>query len=373
MRQSIRLGTYRGVPIGIHWSVVVIFGLVSWELADIVFPGAYAGTRVEFWIAAIVASVLFFCSLLAHEVSHAVVAKRHGVAVSSITLWLFGGVAQLGGEALTPGADFRIAAAGPGTSLLLVGAFAALQGVLNAIGVHGLIGAVASWLWKINLLLAAFNLIPAAPLDGGRILRSGIWRRSGDRTRATVLAARVGRVFGIILVAAGFFLFVTYDDIYGLWPAFLGWFLFTAARAEEGAALARRGLEGMRVGDVMTPHPPAIASSTSVADLVHRHLPWYRTDAVAVVGPTGWLEGILPIERVQHLPPLAHADTPIANLAFPIANVPVARPWEPVQELLQRMAAAGGLPAVVLDENNRLAGIVTPANLDRSLQMSGRA
>jgi len=371
MRQSIRLGTYKGVPIGIHWSVVVIFGLVTWELADIVFPGSYAGTRTEFWVAALIASVLFFGSLLAHELSHAVVARRHGVAVNSITLWLFGGVAQLGGEALTPGADFRIAAAGPGTSLVLVGLFAAFQGLLSGFGVHGLITAVPSWLWRINLLLAGFNLIPAAPLDGGRILRSGLWRRSGDRTRATVIAARVGRVFGIVLVAAGVFIFITYDDAFGLWPAFLGWFLFAAARAEEGAAIARRGLEGLRVGDVMTAQPPAIASSITVAELVHHHLPWYRTDAVAVVGPTGWLEGILPLDRIRHLPPLSHADTHIGELAVPIAQVPVARPWEPVQELLQRMAAADGAPAVVLDENNRLAGIVTAANLDRSAQMSG--
>jgi len=371
VRQSIRLGTYRGVPVGVHWSVAVIFGLVTWELADIVFPGSYVGTRATYWVAALVASVLFFGSLLAHEISHAVVARRHGVAVRSITLWLFGGVAQLGGEALTPGADFRIAAAGPGTSLLLVGVFAGVQGLMSAVGVHGLVAAVPSWLWKINLLLAAFNLIPAAPLDGGRILRSGLWMRSHDRNRATFTAARVGSGFGILLIAVGFALFVRYDNLYGLWPAFLGWFLFTAARAEEGVAKVRRGLQGLRVADVMTPHPPAIASSTTVAELVHHHLPWYRTDAVAVVGSTGWLEGILPLERINSVPPLSHADTRIGQLEIPIAAVPVARPEEPVEDLLQKMSEAGGSPAVVLDASNRLAGIVTAGNLDRTLHTAG--
>jgi Zn-dependent protease len=371
VKQSIRLGTYAGIPVGVHWSVAVIFGLVTWELADIVFPSAYGGTRATYWVAALVAAMLFFGSLLAHEVSHAVVARHHGVAVRSITLWLFGGVAQLGGEALTPGADFRIAAVGPGTSLLLVGAFAAVQALMNGAGVHGLAEAVPSWLWKMNLLLAAFNLIPAAPLDGGRILRAGLWLRSGDRTRSTVIAARVGRGFGIVLVVVGIAFFVGYNDVYGLWPAFLGWFLFVAARAEESAALVRRGLQDLRVENVMTAQPPAIASSTTVAELVHRHLPWYRTDAVAVVGPTGWLEGILPLERIRALPPLSHADTRIGDLAVPILAVPVARPEEPVQDLLQRMTAAGGAPAVVLDSHNRLAGIVTPANVDRAVQLSG--
>lgn len=367
VRQSIRLGTYGGVPVGVHWSVAVIFALVTWELAEVLLPGSYPGTRSAYWAAAVVAAVLFFASLLAHEVSHAVVARRFGIKVRSITFWLFGGVAQLGSEALTPSADFRIAAAGPAVSLLLVGVFAAAQWVLTSAGAHGLVLAVPMWLWEMNLLLAVFNLVPAAPLDGGRILRAGIWWRSGNRTRASVLAARVGRAFGIVLIALGAVLFVYYDELYALWPAFLGWFLFTAARSEERVALLRQGLEGVKVGDVMTVLPPALPSSTSVAELVHRHLPWYRVDAVAVVGPTGWLEGILPLDRVQQVPPLAHADTPIGSLAYPIGSVPVGRPDEPLQELLQRMADAEGLPAVILDTNNRLAGIVTAHDVNRSI------
>jgi Zn-dependent protease len=371
VKQSIRLGTYAGVPVGVHWSVAVIFGLVSWELAHFEFPGTYAGTTTTYWVAAVVTALFFFASLLAHEVSHAVVARRHGVAVRSITLWLFGGVAELGDEARTPGDDFRIAAVGPGTSFLLVGVFAAVQALMSGVGVHGLVEGVPSWLWKINLLLAGFNLIPAAPLDGGRILRAGLWRHSGDRTRAAVVAAKVGRVFGILLIVLGIALYVLYEDIYGLWPAFLGWFLFVAARAEENATLIRRGLQDLRVGEVMTPQPPAISSSITVAELVHQHLPWYRTDAVAVIGPTGWLEGVLPLERIETLPPLSHADTRIGDLAVPIASAPVARLDQPVHDVLQQMAAAGGAPAVVLDADNRLAGILTLANIDRTVRLGG--
>jgi Zn-dependent protease len=371
VRQSVRLGKYAGVPVGIHWSVAVIFGLVTWELAHLEFPATYAGTTTAYWVAALVTALFFFGSLLAHEVSHAVVARRHGVAVRSITLWLFGGMAELGGEAHTPAADFKIAAAGPGTSFLLVGVFGAVEALMSVAGVHGLVEGVPSWLWKINLLLAAFNLIPAAPLDGGRILRAGLWSRSGDRTRADVIAARVGRAFGIVLVVLGVAFYVGSGDIYALWPAFLGWFLYAAARAEENASLIKRGLRDLRVGEVMTPQPPAIASSTTVAELVHHHLPWYRTDVVAVTGPTGWLEGVLPLERIETLPPLSHADTRIGDLAVPIASAPVARSDQPVQDVLQQMAAGGGVPAVVLDSNNRLAGILTLADIDRTVRLGG--
>ena len=187
---SFRLGRIAGIPVGVNWSVVVIFGLLTWELAAFVFPSTYGGTRAAYWVWAVVAAALFFVSLLAHEASHAVVARHFGVGVQSITLWLFGGVALLEGEALTPGADFTIAAVGPGMSILLAAVFGALQVVLEHLGVRGLVVSVASWLWEINLLLAAFNLIPAAPLDGGRILRSGLWRAWRDRDRAAVLAAR---------------------------------------------------------------------------------------------------------------------------------------------------------------------------------------
>ncbi len=210
MKQSIRLGRIGGVPVGVHWSVAVVFGLVTWELAAIVLPDTYGGgAHPAYLAAAVVAATLFLASLLAHEGSHAVAARRHGVGVRSITLWLFGGVAQLEGEAHTPGADFTIAAVGPATSVVLAGAFAAAQQLLEHAGAHGLVVDVASWLWQINLLLAGFNLIPAAPLDGGRILRAGLWRITGNRARASVLAARAGIGFGAVLIGLGLFELLT--------------------------------------------------------------------------------------------------------------------------------------------------------------------
>jgi Zn-dependent protease len=349
-----------------HWSVAVIFGLVTWQLATIAFPDAYGtGTRPVYWVAAAAAAVLFFGSLLAHEGSHAVVARRNGIGVRSITLWLFGGVAQLEGEARTPGADFRIAVVGPAMSVALAGAFGAVQFVLERAGAHGLVVDVPTWLWEVNLLLAAFNLIPAAPLDGGRILRAGIWRAGHDRTRAAVLAARAGLGFGVILIGLGLVEFARGATM-GLWPAFLGWFLLTAARAEEAGARARGAIEGVSVGTVMIAHPPVVDGATTVAEVMARHIPWWHGGAAAVVGPTGWLSGVVTVGQVAGVAPEARATTRVGDVAVPIAAVPVGRPDEPAPDLLGRIEAAGGRPAVVLDADNRLAGIVTLDDVARA-------
>lgn len=367
MKQSIRLGRIGGVPVGVHWSVAVVFGLVTWELAAIVLPDTYGGgARPSYLAAAVVAATLFLASLLAHEGSHAVAARRHGVGVRSITLWLFGGVAQLEGEAHTPGADFTIAAVGPATSVVLAGGFAAAQQLLERAGAHGLVVDVASWLWQINLLLAAFNLIPAAPLDGGRILRAGLWRITGNRARASVLAARAGIGFGTVLIGLGLFELLT-GNTFGLWPAFLGWFLFMAARAEGEAAQQRGGVEGLAVGAVMVPQPPLVPSAMTVAELLAGPVHWwYGREVAAVVGPTGWLAGVVTLERIGRVPADEQMTTRVGDIAERIEAAPVGRPEEAMPILLGRMYAAGGRPAVVLDAANRLAGIVTLDDVERA-------
>jgi Zn-dependent protease len=367
MRQSIRLGRIGGVPVGVHWSVAFIFGLVTWELATSAFPDAYGtGAHPAYWVAGGVAAALFFLSLLAHEGSHAVAARRHGVGVRSITLWLFGGVAVLEGEAPNPGADFTIAAVGPGMSVALAGAFAATQLLLEHAGAHGLVVGVCSWLWQINLLLAGFNLIPAAPLDGGRILRAGLWRATGNRTHASVLAARAGVGFGVVLIGLGLVEFATGSPI-GLWSLFLGWFLFAAARAEGDAARHLGGIDGLAVGSVMAPHPPVVPSAMSVAALLAGPVLWWNGhEAAAVVGSTGWLEGVVTLERVAAVPVGEQTATRVGDVAERIETIPVGRPEEAMSVLLARMYDAGGRPAVVLDPANQLAGIVTLDDVERA-------
>jgi Zn-dependent protease/CBS domain-containing protein len=364
MRQNIRLGSIAGIEVGLNWSVVVILALFAWELGLYVLPARPGHASASDWIAGIVGALVLLASVLLHEVSHAVVARHNDVKVRSITLFVFGGVAQLEGEAHTPGADFRIAAAGPATSLALAGAFGAAQAVLTSLGLHGLPVATLSWLWQINLLLAVFNLVPGAPLDGGRILRALLWRRSGDRLRSSVQAAHAGRIVGLLLGILGLLAFVSTGSIIGLWPALIGFFVYTAARAEERFTRMQGSVAGLTVGQVMTVQPPAVHSNMSVAD-VAAILLRSRCDALTVTDQTGRPAGVVTSQAVKSTPNDRRARLTAADVAISAADLPTASVHEPVTALLDRMMAKQGNPALVFDAQDRLVGIVTISDIDR--------
>jgi Zn-dependent protease len=251
--RGIRVGTLVGIPIRLNWSLLAIFSLVSWGLAVSAYPELAPGYRSgEYWAAAVITGILFFTSLLAHELSHSVVAVRLGIKVRDITLWLFGGVSRIEGEAHTPRDEMKIAIAGPATSAAIAVAGVTGANLLAAAGAPPLLANCALWLGAINALLAVFNMVPAAPLDGGRILHAWLWHRRGDRTSAGISATRAGGVFGWLLATVGIVEFVTIDTVGGLWFIVLGWFLITAAKAEETQYKIERDLAGVRVRDVMT-------------------------------------------------------------------------------------------------------------------------
>jgi len=364
MRQTIKLGTWFGIPVGMNWSMLLLIALFAWELAEYEFPKHAGHANGADWAAGVIGAIVLLLSLIAHELSHSLVARHNGVAVRSITLFLFGGVSQLEGEAHTPAADFRIAAVGPATSVVAAGVFGAAQALASWAGAHGLPVATLRWLWEINLVLAAFNMIPAAPLDGGRVLRAALWRRWGDQLRASVAAARAGVGFAVLLIVFGVLAFL-YIGLTGLWAVLIGFFLYSAARGEEQYAQVRETLVNLLVWQVMTPHPPAVPGRTTVADLVSRYLWHYRGDAVAVTDDGGMLAGIVTAEAVRSVPPGRQHDVTVAHIALPLDAVPVGRQEEPMNALLERMAAHEGHPALVLDDENRLAGIVTLSDVQR--------
>jgi len=237
VRPSIPLGRIAGIKVGINLSVFLIVVILVSALTTGQLPAAFPDrSNTAYVIAAIIAAVLFLASLLAHELAHALVARRNGIEVESIVLWLLGGVAQLRGEAKTPGADFRIAIVGPLTSLGLAIGFGLSAGGLGLLGATGLPSGVLAYLAATNAMLAVFNLIPAAPLDGGRVLRAALWRWRGVRQTAAVNAARAGRVLGFVLIALGVLQVVTGSRLGGVWLALLGWFVVSAATAEERQA-----------------------------------------------------------------------------------------------------------------------------------------
>ena len=367
MQEDIRLGTIDDIPIGVNWSIVLIFVLVVWELSELVLPGYHPHDAVAtYWIVGTAATVLFFASLLAHEVSHAILARRNGVGVRRITFWLFGGVSELEGDALTPGADFRIAAVGPLTSFVLAVVFAGVGALIRP---WGLVSSAAGWLAWMNALLGAFNMIPAAPLDGGRVLRALLWRRGGDHARATVSAARVGQGFAYLLVTVGVLEFLTVS-IGGLWFVFLGWFLLSAARAEENSATIDATLTNVRIRDVMTPQPTTFSSSTTVADLLDTHLQHIHFSSFPLVGGDHQLEGLATVGRIRRLPAHLRSSTRLIDVACPIAEVPVGSPEELLTSLLARMQSSVDGRALVLDHAGHLVGIVSPSDVTRFLQLS---
>ncbi len=285
MTSSITLGRIAGIRIGIHWSWLVVFGLITWSLATAVFPDQNPGLGDSTYIVmAVVAAVLFFTSLLLHELGHAFQARREGMEIDGITLWLFGGVAQFRGMFPTAGAEFRIAIAGPLVSLVLGAGFV---GIAVAIAGVEEVDGIAAWLGYINLALLVFNLLPALPLDGGRVLRSALWAARSDFSWATRVAAAIGRAFGALFIAGGLALFFFESGTSGLWLAFLGWFLFGAASEEARYAHVHRAFSGLRVRDLMIPAPTAIAPGQTIGELMDGVVWTDRQDAYPVVDGGG--------------------------------------------------------------------------------------
>lgn len=370
MEESVRLGRIAGIRVGVNWSVLVVFWLIGWSLAAVVFPEQVPGrSPVAYWTAGAGTAVLFFGSLLAHELGHAVLARRAGLGVEGITLWLFGGVAKLTGEAADPNTEARIAGVGPLISLAVAAGAMLVAAVVAATGLSRLVEAAFGWLAGINLVLALFNLVPAAPLDGGRVLRALLWRRTGDRLRAALAAARMGRLVGGLLIAVGLIQFAVQASLGGLWFAFLGWFLLSAARAEETSARLREGLAGIRVRDVMTPDPVVGPGWLTVEAFLQDYVLRHRCSAFPVRSFDGALVGVVTLARLKTVPAAHRATTRIEAVMCPLAEVPVAAPGELLLDLLPRRSGCSDGRVLVL-QDGRLVGIISPSDIARTLDLA---
>lgn len=370
MNETLRLGHIAGVRIGVNWTVLVIFTLVLVGLSAGRFPLTHPDE--EPWAYAVaggIAAVLFFLSLLAHELAHAVVATRNGIGVEGITLWLFGGVARLRDEAADPGTDLRVAGVGPLVSLLLGAGFAGLALLASGLGLEGLAIGVLGWLAVINVVLAVFNLVPASPLDGGRILRALLWRRRGDRTSAAVTAARAGRTFGLVLIGLGIAEIVFVPGFGGLWLVLLGWFVMTAAGAEEQHARLQHSLGGVRVGDVMTDDVVTVPGRLSVADLLDDYVWRHRFNSFPVVDEQGRPVGLVTLNRIKDVAVDQRALTAVERISYPLDDVPHVSPTQQLTDLLVQMGAGADRRVLVLD-GERVVGIVSPVDVARSLELA---
>jgi Zn-dependent protease len=367
MNETIRLGKIAGVKVGLNWSLLVILLLITLGLAGGRFPALYPDREPAAYVmAGVVAGMLFIASILAHEVGHAVVARHNGIEVEGITLWLFGGVARLGGEAQDPGVELRVAGIGPLISILIAAAAGAAALLLDGLGAPGLVVGVAAWLGTINLVLAIFNLVPAAPLDGGRILGALLWRRHGDAARARATAARGGRLFGFFLIVVGLVQFVGGAGIGGLWLVLIGWFLVNVARAEEASAEIKGVLGDLRVIDIMSTDPFIVPPDLTVAEFVDDHLFRHRFSAFPIGRDPDSVEGLVTLSHLKRVPTDRRARMTLRQVASPVADVAVG-PDEAVTELIARLD--GDRRALVVDDG-RVIGIVSPTDIVRTLELA---
>lgn len=365
-RSSIRLGRIFGIPVGLDWSLLVIAGLLTVSLAAERFPDQFPGEPTgAYWVVGLATAGLFFASVLAHELAHSVVARRHGVGVEGITLWMLGGVAKLDGESPSPRAEFLISAAGPGTSLAFAGLFAAGAVGLNGLGAPELLASALAWLAVINGILAAFNLIPAAPLDGGRILASLLWFHHHDRHRAVATAANVGVVFGWGLVGAGGAGWLAGLGFGGLWTALIGWFVVSAARAEREMARGRMAFGDVRVGDVMTPDPPRARGWLTVDEFLRDDAPLLRDRVVVVERFDGAIAGLANVEQLRSVPPFDAGTRRVLDHTVQLPAIRTAEPDDKLADVAVR-PVRGPSESILVFEGDRLVGIVTPADLERA-------
>ena len=368
MGNSIPIGRIAGFPVKVNWSVLVILWLFAWSLASML-PGVVPGySSAIYWLAGVCGAVVLLASLLAHELAHAVVARRAGVEVVDVTLWMFGGVTRMSAEAKTPKTAFRIAVAGPATSLILAALFAGLAAGLRGLGAEPIVVAVAWWLAGINLLLGLFNLLPGAPLDGGRVMRAYLWRRYGDPVRAGVGAARAGRVVAFLLIALGLVEFLTGSLVSGVWLAFIGWFMFAAAQQEEAQTLTRHSMVGVRVADVMTAHPHTAPAWITVESFIEDYLLRDRHSAYPVEDRDGSILGLITLAQLRGVSGSQRQTTLIREIAIPLSRVTTASPDEPVTALLERLTPEGGDRALVVD-SGVVVGIITARDLTQLIDV----
>jgi Zn-dependent protease len=375
---SIQLARLFGIRIGASPSWFVVLFLMIYYLSG-VFDDSLAGySNDTAYVVAVVGALLFFVSLILHELGHALVARRNGIGVSSIELWFFGGLAKLTRDPTTPGVDFRISAAGPLVTFLVLVACCL---TLVALGVGDLVDAATlsfvtttpvegllSWLAGINLVVLVFNLVPAFPLDGGRIARAIAWKVTGDPNRGTRFSARIGQGFAYILMGVGAYVILRGDAFGGLWFLVLGWFLAQAARGAVVSSRFSERLEGVTVADVMDTQPVTVPGELSVGDAQDEFFLRYRFPWFPVVDGFGRFLGILREESVEGAVNDGRPTMTVGEVlgGRPDENSFVPRET-PIEQLLGSETLRGMGALMVVDSEQRLCGVVTIEQVRRAL------
>jgi Zn-dependent protease/CBS domain-containing protein len=359
---GIPLGRVFGIPLYLHPSWFIIFLLITVSLATQFTSQHPAWTSEQHWLLGIVTSFLFFASVVFHELSHSVVAKAYKIPVQSITLFVFGGLSRITREPDNGKQEFNVAIAGPLSSLFLAGCFGLVWRYVTG---SEMIHAAAGWLAEINLMLALFNLVPGFPLDGGRVLRGIVWGVTGDLTKATKIAANAGKFFAYLMILVGAWQALHGNWVGGLWLAFIGWFLLSAAQESYASMAARSTLSGVRAEDIMTRDVPTVTRDMSIDEYVHEVL---RTGSRChVVTGAGTPVGLVTLAAARSVPRDEWKNTSIQAVMLPVDKIHSAAPEEPAMSILQRMQSQDINQMPVISENH-IVGMISRDSILRLLQ-----
>ncbi|MDH6061989.1 site-2 protease family protein [Chrysosporum bergii ANA360D] len=365
--EGFRLGSILGFEIRVDLSWLLIFFLVLWTLSAGVFPANYPGfDNATYFGMGIVATLLFFASLLAHELSHSFVARTKGIPVEGITLFIFGGVSRTRMDAETPGDELQIAGVGPLVSLLLSGFFALIWYVGISFSWSVVFTGVFAYLAAINLALAIFNMLPGFPLDGGRVFRSLLWKYTGNLKKATKIASTAGKWLSYLLIAFGILDMFSGVILGGLWLILIGWFLYNAAETSYEELLLRTTLEGIQAREIMTPYPETVSPDIKLQELVDNYFLNRRYHSFPVTEDNQPV-GIITLNQVKDIPREEWQYRTVKDTMIPTENGVTARPDEEMSKVLQKMQDSQ-IRRVLVIQNGLLRGIITANDLASWLQ-----
>lgn len=366
MPGSLNLGKIAGISIYINVSWFIILVLLTWSLATGWFPIFYPGwTATTYWVISLVSALLLFVSVLLHELAHSLVARARGLSVKNITLFIFGGVSNIEQEPTSPGVEFQISVVGPVVSLL-IGLLAYLL-QLPFGGSKSPIVAILAYLAVTNVLLGIFNLIPGFPLDGGRVLRSIIWKVTGSLQRATRVVTIVGQIIAYLFILWGIWQFFGGNILNGIWIGFIGWFLLSAAQSANSQVMLQSMFGGVTVSDVMNTNLVTVPANISLQRLVDEYfLPGGLRSALVMQADQ--LAGLITLSDIRHVPRDQWAQVPVGHAMIPLERLHVVSPQQSLNDVLPLMAGrdVNQLPVV---QNGRLVGILSRDAIVRFLEV----
>ena len=365
---SLKIGRLLGIPVRLHYTLILAVLLISWTLAVGYLPPEYPGlSSATYWLIGVFGAVVLFASVLLHELMHSYVAKRNGLPVRRIVLFIFGGVSEIEEEPKEAGLEFKVAVVGPLTSFMLALVLWLFQNVARAFGANVVIFAPLEYGTYINVLLGGFNLLPAFPLDGGRILRAGIWRWKKNLVQATRIATRVGVILSYFLIFWGFISIIEGVFIGGLWFILIGWFLKNGADSSYKQTIISEALAGVSVSDIMAREVHTVDPNVSIKDVVETHFTKHKHGGFPVVKDSKLL-GLVTLQDLRKISSQKWQEAKVSDVMTPFEKLECVSPQELAVDALMKMSRhdVGRLPVC---ENEKLVGIVTRSDLLHAIRI----